>query len=229
MSWKTSHNTKQSIESHNAENSGQTAQASRDLLQIGRDYIQYIIKNSRSRNWGAVIIALIPLLLFFYGVTIIGDTVARVTGIKLPLNDTLLQASNARIREIEKQVKGLLLTNEIATKVQQQVEALQQTLNDQKIELDRQKKRSQQQDNQTQALESHINDLKDQLSKILRVPPAPGEKPASPTPPPGTAPKSWCLQTASIVRGHTKLGMDTAGLKAALEERNCGFWGVKIP
>lgn len=82
MSQKTPQNTAQDIELNNAENSGQIGQASRDLVQIGRDYIQYIYNNSYSGNWRAVAIALIPLFLFLFGVKAGADKVVEVFGAK---------------------------------------------------------------------------------------------------------------------------------------------------
>jgi chemotaxis protein histidine kinase CheA len=82
MSQKTPHNSDQDIELNNAENSGQIGQAGRDLVQIGRDYIQYIYNNSRSGNWGAVAVALIPLFLFLFGVKAGADKVAETFGAK---------------------------------------------------------------------------------------------------------------------------------------------------
>jgi chemotaxis protein histidine kinase CheA len=78
MSQKKSRDIDQNIGLNNTENSGQIGQAGRDLIQVGRDYIQYIYNNSQRGHWGKVAFALIPLFLFLYG--------AREVGIKVVEN-----------------------------------------------------------------------------------------------------------------------------------------------
>lgn len=65
----------QNIELDNAKSSGQIGQAGRDLIQVGRDYTQYIYNNSQNGHWGKVAFALIPLFLFLYA--------SREVGIKV--------------------------------------------------------------------------------------------------------------------------------------------------
>ncbi|PZV06776.1 MAG: hypothetical protein DCF22_23160 [Leptolyngbya sp.] len=55
----------------------QNGKAGRDLVQVGRDYIQYIHNNARSGNWRTVFIALIPLFLLLYGAKTAGETVYK--------------------------------------------------------------------------------------------------------------------------------------------------------
>ena len=55
----------------------QNGKAGRDLVQVGRDYVQYIHNNARSGNWRSVFIALIPLFLLLYGAKTAGETVYK--------------------------------------------------------------------------------------------------------------------------------------------------------
>jgi hypothetical protein len=63
-------------------NFSQEGNAERDLLIIGRDYIRYIKVNILSGNWGSVVIALIPLFLFLFGIKAGADKVVETFGIK---------------------------------------------------------------------------------------------------------------------------------------------------
>ncbi|NJL36263.1 MAG: hypothetical protein HC899_05510 [Leptolyngbyaceae cyanobacterium SM1_4_3] len=74
----------QEIEFQNSPNSGQVGQAGRDLIQVGRDYIQYIYNNSRNGHWGKVAFALIPLFLFLYGAREVGIKVVETFTSKSP-------------------------------------------------------------------------------------------------------------------------------------------------
>lgn len=56
----------------------QNGNAGRDLIQVGRDYIRYIQFNFSTGHWGAAILALLPLLLFLYGVKAAGDKAVQV-------------------------------------------------------------------------------------------------------------------------------------------------------
>lgn len=209
----------------------QKASAGKDLVQVGRDYFRHIQLNILSGNWGAVIVALIPLFLFLYGVKATGDTVAGVMGVKsassqLPPDNSLLQAKDLEIRELKKQVEDFQQTNETTTKAQQQMSALQKALNDRQAELDKQKNLVLQKDQEIQALGVQVNDLKNQASRNSgSVEPSSGSQ----DPPAGTAQKSWCLQMAQVANMHKSLGLDTSAAKASLEEENCAFWGVSIP
>jgi hypothetical protein len=55
----------------------QKGNAGRDLIQVGRDYVQYIYNNSRTGHWGKVAVALIPLFLFLYGAREVGINVVE--------------------------------------------------------------------------------------------------------------------------------------------------------
>jgi hypothetical protein len=82
MDWKPPRDVDQNIELDNVENSGMIGQAGRDLFQIGQAYIRLIYNNSRSGNWGVVVIALIPLFLFLFGIKAGADKVVETFGIK---------------------------------------------------------------------------------------------------------------------------------------------------
>ena len=84
MNRKTPNELDQDINLKNSPNSGQIGQAGGDLIQAGRDYIQYIYNNSRNGHWGKVAIALIPLFLFLYGAREVGIKAAETFTPKSP-------------------------------------------------------------------------------------------------------------------------------------------------
>ena len=77
MGKKAPHQLDQDLELKNSHNEGQIGQAGRDLVQVGRDYIQYISKNAGDGHWGKVAFALIPLILVLYGTKEVGTKVVE--------------------------------------------------------------------------------------------------------------------------------------------------------
>jgi hypothetical protein len=67
----------------------QKGRAGKDLMQIGRDYIQYIKVNVLSGNWVAAIIALIPFFLMLYGIKAVGDNASEALTITLTKPSTV--------------------------------------------------------------------------------------------------------------------------------------------
>lgn len=213
MNSKTSDKIHQKIDAKDSALSGQTGQSGRDLVQVGRDYIQYINKNYRSGNLCAVMIALIPLLFFLYGIKATGDSVVEILGNKIPVLELYLPKSkNREITELKNQLQD----------VRREFQSLTQYRNSLQRELDKQQKIIQENEKEIEQLEAKNKALEEELSKQ--------EPPISPKPLFRTASKSWCLQQAQIAKAKKEnFGSDTSAIKASLEENNCGYWGITIP
>jgi len=203
----------------------QSGNAGKDVVQVGRDYFKHLQLNILSGNWGSVVIALIPLLLFFYGVKATGDTVAEIVSPKQPppqlsKNSSLAQAENKEIGDLKKQVENFQRRiNETSAKDQKLIEDLQKALNARQTELANQKNLIQQKERKIQTLEIQVENLEAQLSKALSS----RERPF------GTALESWCIQAASFARAKASRGDDISANKALLGESNCSYWGISIP
>lgn len=209
----------------------QSGNAGKDVVQVGRDYFKHIQLNILSGNWGSVVIALIPLLLFFYGVKATGDTVAEVvypkqSQPKLSENSSLVQAKNKEIGDLKKQVENFQRRiNELSAKNLKLTEDLQKDLNARQTELANQKNLIQQKEQEIQSLKVRVKDLEDQLFTT----PSFSEKSSNFQEIPfGTAPKSWCIGVASFARADASRGEDISADKALMEEKNCSYWGISI-
>ena len=77
MSKKAPHQLDQDLELKKSHNEGQIGQAGEGLIQVGRDYIQYISNNARNGHWGKVAFALLPLILVLYGTKEVGTKVVE--------------------------------------------------------------------------------------------------------------------------------------------------------
>ena len=138
------------------------------------------------------------------------------------------QALEIQNKDLKDQLESRKNLIEQQNKERQALEIQNKNLKDQ---LESQKNLIEQQNKERQALEIQNKNLKDQLAKTIGANPPPsrrGQQTVPHNPPPGTAPKSWCLNAALIAKDYPIFGWDTAGIKAMLEENNCGFWGVRI-
>lgn len=172
MSLKTPRSSNQEINLNHSSNSGVIKQVGRDILEVGRDYINYIQLNSRTGHWGAVFVALAPFLIL----PILGGGVGFGGGVsaakqqfssELRTQKTELQAKGTTIEELKQQIlenekareENVKAQQSISKKLaesQQQITSLQTTLKQQQAKLNKQEGLIQQKEQETQNLKAQL-------------------------------------------------------------------------
>jgi len=82
------------------DNISQSGNAGRDLIQVAGNYIHYIQRKALIGDWGAVMIALVPLFLFLYGGIVAGQQIVRVFDSSPNASSNASSNGNVEAREI---------------------------------------------------------------------------------------------------------------------------------